>query len=97
MSVIYHPGKANMVMDSLSGMTMGRVFYVEEGKKDLMNDILRFGRLVIWLEDSSNGGFMIHHNYEPSLVVLVMSKKHINQSLMELEESILGTLMSNYP
>ena len=47
MSVIYHPGKANMVMDSLSGMTMGRVFYVEEGKKDLMNDILRFGRLVI--------------------------------------------------
>ena len=36
MSVLYHPGKANVVVNALSRMTMGTVSHVEEGKKDLL-------------------------------------------------------------
>ena len=33
MSILYNPGKAYMVADALSRMTMGSVSHVEEGKK----------------------------------------------------------------
>ena len=36
MSVLYNPGKANVVEDVLSGMTMGCMSHVEEHKKDLV-------------------------------------------------------------
>ena len=35
MNVLYHPGKANVVVDSLSHMTIGSVPHMEEDKKDL--------------------------------------------------------------
>ena len=44
------------------------------------------------LEDSSNGGFMVHNNSESSLVVEVKSKQHLEKSLMQLKESVLGKL-----
>ena len=55
MSVIYHPRKANMVVDALSRMTMGSVSYIEEAKKDLVKDVHRLARLGVILEDSLNG------------------------------------------
>ena len=39
MSVLYHPGKAYVVVDALSHMTMGSVSHVEEAKKDLLKDV----------------------------------------------------------
>ena len=35
MSVLYHPGKANVVADALTRMTMGSVFHLDEAKNDL--------------------------------------------------------------
>ena len=34
MSVLYHSGKANVVANALSRLSMGSVAYVEEGKKE---------------------------------------------------------------
>ena len=44
------------------------------------------------LEDSSDGGFMVHKNSESSLVVEVKSKKHHDKSLIELKKTVLGKL-----
>ena len=74
MSVIYHPDKANAVADALSRMTMGSVSHIEEAKKDLVRDFHRLSRLGVRLEDSSDGGFMVHNNSKSSLVVEVKSK-----------------------
>ena len=41
MSVLYHPGKANIVADALSRLSMGSVSHVEEGKKELVKDVHR--------------------------------------------------------
>ena len=40
MSVLYHPGKANVVADSLSQMTMGSISLLNEAKKDLAREVL---------------------------------------------------------
>ena len=45
MSVLYHPDKANVVADALSWMTMGSVSHLDEAKKDLTREVLRFARL----------------------------------------------------
>ena len=63
-SVLYHPGRANVVADSLSGLTMASVSHIDEAKKDLVQDVYRISTLGVSLEDSSNARFMVRINYE---------------------------------
>ena len=90
MSVLNHPGKANVVADALSQMSMGSVSHVDDGKKDLVKDVHKLDLLGVRLEDSPEEGFMVHHNSESSLVVEVKSKQHLDLLLMELKESVLS-------
>ena len=60
-----------MVEDALSRMNMGSVSHVEEGKKDLVKDFNCLACLGVRLKDSPNGGSMVHHNSESSLIVEV--------------------------
>ena len=62
MSVLYHPGKANVFADALSCMTTGSVSHIEKASKYLMRDVHRLDKLGLRLEDSPNGGFMVLHN-----------------------------------
>ena len=39
MSVHYHPGKANVVVDTLSRLSMGSVAHIEVESKDLVKDV----------------------------------------------------------
>ena len=82
MSVIYHPGKANVVTYALSHLTMGSVSHIDEAKKDIVRDVHRLSILGVTLEDSPNDGLMVHHNSESSLVVEVNAKQLLDKSLM---------------
>ena len=55
MSVLYHPGKENVVSDALYQMTIGSVSHVEEGNKYLVEHVHILAKLGVWLEDSSKG------------------------------------------
>ena len=57
-----------------------------------MRDVHRLGILGVRLESYPNGGSMIHHRSESSLVVEGTSKQHLDQLLMEMKESILSKL-----
>ena len=48
MSVLYHTGKDNVVVDALSRMTMGSMNHLEESKKNLVN---MFIGCLIWVLD----------------------------------------------
>ena len=41
MNVHYHLGKANVVADALSRMSMGNTTHIEDEKKELVKDIHR--------------------------------------------------------
>jgi len=41
MSVLYHPDKANVVVNALSRFSIGSVAHVEDEKKELVRDVHR--------------------------------------------------------
>ena len=43
-SVLYHPGKADVIADALSRMTMGNVSHIDEAKIDLARKVHRIDR-----------------------------------------------------
>ncbi|KAH0644862.1 hypothetical protein KY284_032746 [Solanum tuberosum] len=90
MSVLYHPGKANVVADALSRLYMGSVAHVEDEKKDLVREVHRLAQLGVQLVDSPKGGFMVHSGSESSFMVDVKSKKDLDPLLIELKESVLN-------
>ena len=96
MKVLNHPCKTNVVVYALIRMTIGSVSHVEKHKKYLVKEVHRLAHLGVRLEDSPNGGFMVHHNFESSLEVEVKSKQHLDQPLMELKKSFLGNLNESF-
>ena len=51
-----------MVTISPIMLLIGYVSHIDEVKKDLVRDVHRLARLGVRLEDSPNGGFIVHHN-----------------------------------
>ena len=62
MSVLYHPGKANVVADALSRLSIGSVSHVEKSKMNLVKDIHILARLGVQIEDSRICGVVVFHN-----------------------------------
>ena len=85
-----------MVADALNRMTIGTVSHVEESNKDLVKDIHRFDSLGVLLEDSLDGGFIVHRNSKSYLVVEVKYKKHFDQLLKNLKISVLSKLDESF-
>lgn len=54
MSLHYHPGKSNIVVDALSRLSIGSLSHVKEDKKGLAKDIHRLDNLGVRLLDSKD-------------------------------------------
>ena len=76
MSILYHPGKANVVVDGLSRLSMGSTTHLEKEKKELEKDVHRLARLGIKLMDSTKGGIVVTNGAESSLVSEVRPRPH---------------------
>ena len=88
MSILYHPGKANVVADALSHFSMSSVSHVEDEKKELVREVHHLARLGVRLVDSSDGGVTIQNGSESSLMVDVKVKQDMDPSLVELKKSV---------
>ncbi|WMV33824.1 hypothetical protein MTR67_027209 [Solanum verrucosum] len=84
MSVHYHHGKENVVIDALSRLSMGSVAHVEEEKKELAEDVHKLARLGVRLMSISDGGVTVQNGAKSSLVVEVKEKQDSDTILLEL-------------
>ena len=75
MSVHYHPGKANVVADALSKLSMGSVAHVEEKRKELVKDVHRLARLGVCLMSISDNSVIVQNGAESSLVMEVKERE----------------------
>ncbi|WMV41874.1 hypothetical protein MTR67_035259 [Solanum verrucosum] len=89
MSVLYHLGKANVVADALSRLSMGSVAHIDEDKKELVQNVHRLARLAVRLMDSTKGSVMVHNGSESSFVTDVKAMQCLDPTLVVLKEMIL--------
>ncbi|KAH0669077.1 hypothetical protein KY289_023570 [Solanum tuberosum] len=85
MSVHYHPGKANVVADALSRVSMGSLAHVDIGDREMAREVHRLARLGVRLEEVGNGGVVVVDGARSSLVDEVKAKQDLDSSLLELK------------
>ncbi|WMV30042.1 hypothetical protein MTR67_023427 [Solanum verrucosum] len=61
MNVLYHPGKAYVVADALSRLSMGSVADVEEENNELAKDVHLLAHLGFCLTDTLDGGVIVQN------------------------------------
>ncbi|KAH0778029.1 hypothetical protein KY290_009440 [Solanum tuberosum] len=81
-------GKANVVADSLSRLSMGSTAHIEEGRKELAKDVHRLACLGVRFTDSIEGGIAVTSRAESSLMSEVKEKQDQDPILLELKENV---------
>ncbi|WMV29282.1 hypothetical protein MTR67_022667 [Solanum verrucosum] len=88
MDVLYHHGKANVVTDALSRLSIGSVAHTEEERKELPKDVHRLARLGVCLMNISDDGVIVQNGSESSLVTEVKEKQDSDPILLQLKGTI---------
>ena len=88
LSILYHPGKANVVADSLSRLSMGSTAHIEEGRKELAKDVHRLACLGVRFTDSAEGAITMTSRAESSLMSEVKEKQDQDPILLELKANV---------
>ncbi|KAH0725795.1 hypothetical protein KY284_001660 [Solanum tuberosum] len=88
MSVHYNLGKANVVADALSRLSMGSVAHVEGERKEQTKDFHKPTRLGVRLMSISDGGVTVQNGSEFSLVVEVKEKQDSDPILLQLKGAV---------
>ena len=94
MSVHHQQGKANVVDDAFSRLSMINVSQIDDAKKELVIEVHQLARLGVQLVDIQSGGVSVHSLFESSFVVDVKSKQHLDPVFMELKGSLLSKLLN---
>lgn len=82
----YHLGKANMVPNTLSRVSMSNVSHLEsDGKKELGKEGHMLARLRVILNDADNSSVMVLNNSKSSLIEEVKSNQDLDPTLIELK------------
>ena len=95
MSVYSHPGKANILADSLSRFSMKSASHINDKKKELAKNVHRLERLGVRIVDAPDGGVPIHSSSKSLYVVDVKSKTHLHPVFMDLKYSVFVRLMNH--
>ena len=88
MSVHYHLGKANVVVDALSRLYMGSVAHVEEKRKELVKTFHWLSHFGVCVKSISDSGVIVQNGAESSLVVEVTEKQESDLILLELKGAL---------
>ncbi|KAH0670766.1 hypothetical protein KY290_026160 [Solanum tuberosum] len=88
MIILCHPGKANVVVDALSRISMGSTAHFEEDKKELAKHVHRLARLGVRLMDSTQEGVMVMNGVESLLVSEVKVKQDQDPISLELKANV---------
>lgn len=86
MSILYHAGKADVVADSLSRLSIGSTSHVKEEK--LAKDVHGLARPGVRLMDSTEEGIVMTNGAESSLVSKVKEKQDQDPILLELKANV---------
>ncbi|EOY08599.1 CCHC-type integrase [Theobroma cacao] len=67
-TILYHPGKANMVADALSQKLMGSLAHISMDKRSLIREMHSLGDMGVHLEVSEANALLVHFRVRPILM-----------------------------
>ena len=88
MSVLYYPGKGNVIADALCRLFMGSVSHVEEEMNELVKDVHRLAHLGVRIMSIPHSGVTVQNGAESSLVVEVKKNQESDSILLELKGAV---------
>ena len=88
MSLYYHPGKANVVADTISRFFIGSLTHLEEGKWELVKDIHRLDSLEVRFLYFKDGGVFLYLLSQSSLVVETKEKQVVDPELIRIKSNL---------
>ncbi|EOX99807.1 CCHC-type integrase [Theobroma cacao] len=67
-TILYHPGKANVVADALSRKSMGSLAHISIGRRSLVREIHSLGDIGVRLEVAETNALLAHFRVRPILM-----------------------------
>ncbi|XP_075077559.1 uncharacterized protein LOC142164177 [Nicotiana tabacum] len=90
MDILYHPGKANVVVDALSRKSMGSLAHLGADQRPLAREVYQLASLGVRILISDEGKAMVRNGAESSLVAEVKEKQLIDPALAQMKEAVLN-------
>ncbi|EOY03078.1 Retrotransposon protein, putative [Theobroma cacao] len=67
-TILYHPGKANVVADAFSRKSMGSLAHISTGRRSLVKEIHSLGDIGVHLEVAETNALLAHFRVRPILM-----------------------------
>lgn len=91
MSVLYHPEKANFVVNALTRVSMGSTIHVANERKQLVKDVHQLARFGVRLSDSHLCGIFMHNEVKLSLQEKVKATQDMDLTSVEFKKLVVDT------
>ncbi|WMV41241.1 hypothetical protein MTR67_034626 [Solanum verrucosum] len=88
MNILYHPGKANVVADALSRLSMGSLVHLPCVKQEIVRDVHKLASLGVQFFEAEDGRVIVQNTTESSLVALVKEKQYDDPIFLQYREGI---------
>src|SRR5262249_11996595 len=85
---MYHPGKANVVVDALSRKLMGSLYYISIQKKELVKDLNNLFNMRLHLEVSESCVLFTQFQVKPNLIDEIKIAQDSDPTLVELKSTV---------
>nr|XP_033509777.1 uncharacterized protein LOC117274553 [Nicotiana tomentosiformis] len=86
--ILYHLGKANVMVDALSHKSMGSLVHIEAGRQGLTQELHQLANMRIILLDSNDKGVTVQNTEKSSFVAEVKARQYEDPTLVRLREGI---------
>ncbi|XP_049406096.1 uncharacterized protein LOC125869682 [Solanum stenotomum] len=87
-NILYHPGKANVVADALSQLSMGSLVHLPCVQQEVVRDVHKLASLGVRLLEAEDRGVVVQNTAESSLVALVKEKQYDDPIFQQYREGI---------
>ncbi|WMV41240.1 hypothetical protein MTR67_034625 [Solanum verrucosum] len=87
-NILYHPGKANVVADALSRLSMGSLVHLPCIKQEIVRDVHKLASLGVQFFEAEDGRVIVQNTTESLLVALVKEKQYDDPLFLQYREGI---------
>ena len=90
-TILYHPGKANVVADALSRKagSMGSLAHLQVSRRPLAREVLTLANDLMRLEVNEKGGFLACVEARSSFLDKIKEKQFIDEIMIRIRDKVL--------